>query len=763
MIRLTLHQPGLPALRDRYPDLDRCPDNHAIDDVTVLCPECDRFVLFLPLVYQRRGRARPLLQGMIIVLSAVIAVAAFRYAEVVWPLYWFLLLGIVHLYAIAFTRGAALGSATWVLSAATAISIAWAVIDSLIPSSGPAGRLTHAGLLLLPVLGWLLTTVYMFLLGQQALSRIRIASSYFLAAATLTLGFWGVWLFYLENGLVTREIYPWAIGVGLLLPVPCIALLFTLPGRTGSERQRWLLSLGAFGLVVLATNVIVTVPLVRALDYLLNQFFPRLVGVPPLPKSPANDFVTDPTITHWLGGPAWRTAATSAMLLVAAALVVVRATLEATRLEASSESDLPDDAGAERPPPRVVGPDRVITGEVVESGAPSAALARVEPSTSAAAPQGPAQQAYEGASFLGKYLGEIAYLIVKNIFDTLRQALQAVLPSVAFTLLAMLIALVLGKLGEYVRHGPFLDAFSLWGMVLSILVGAVLLCAIAFDFAPLQDRQAGQVGSRKSTRILGVPFAVIAAGTLLTSLAYSLVSLATWALLPMLWPGTVQPRALLLGDPYVVNLTISTVAIGLLAALFVIGRNADEERILKRRIPGGLFSIPAALILLAVTAASIYFATGPIWSTFTVVNEQYSSTATPELRSRLPAGLVAECKNDYLLVPGQSASVACHDASGFDVSYHAFDSAGRLNDSYSAALHARGVTSGTASCAQQTSADGQSPAGGGTGQVACYVDRRGAWLLWTDGMTLGIAHRSDGGSTELYSDWSFGRFSLQPL
>lgn len=758
MARLTLHQPGLPALRDRFPDLDRCPDDHPINDVTVLCPECDRFVLFLPLVYQRRGRARPLLQGMIIVLSAVIALVVFRYAEVVWPLYWFLLLGIVHLYAIAFTRGAALGSATWVLSAVTAISIAWAVIHPLVPSSGLAGTLAHAGLRTLPVLGWLFTTVYMFLLGQQALSGIRIASSYFLAAATLTLGFWGVWLFYLENDLVTRAIYRVAVGVGLLLPVLCIAFLFTLPGRSGWERQRWLLGLGAYALIVLAANLIVTVPVVTALDYLLNQFFPRLVGVAPL-----NDNATDAFATDWLGGPGWRTAATSATLLVAAALVVVRATLEASRLEARSESDPPDDPGTEPRAPRVVVSDQVIVGEVLEPGAPSTTLARVEPSTTVAAPQGPAHQAYRGASFLGKYLGEIAYLIIKNILDALRHALQAVLPSVAFSLLAMLIVLVLGKLGEYVRHGPFLDALSLWGMVLSILVGAVLLCAIAFDFAPSHDRRAGQVGSRKPTRILGVPLAVIAAGTLLTSLAYSLVSLATWALLPMLWPGTIQPRALFFGDPYVVNLTISTVAIGLLAGLFAIGREADGEQARRHRIPGGLFSIPAALILLAVTGASIYFAAGPIRSTFTFVNGQYSSAAALELRNRLPAGLAVKCSDDYLLVAGQSASVACRDPSGTDVSYHAFDSADHLKDSYSAALHARGVTTGTASCAQQAPAEDQPPAGGGTGQVACYVDRRGAWLLWTDGTTLGIAHRSDSGSDELYSDWSSGRFSLRPL
>jgi hypothetical protein len=47
--------------------------------------------------------------------------------------------------------------------------------------------------------------------------------------------------------------------------------------------------------------------------------------------------------------------------------------------------------------------------------------------------------------------------------------------------------------------------------------------------------------------------------------------------------------------------------------------------------------------------------------------------------------------------------------------------------------------------------------------VACYVDRRGAWLLWTDGETLGIAYRSDGRVGALYSSWSFGAFSLRPL
>src|SRR6185369_5684563 len=98
------------------------------------------------------------------VLTAVIAFAVFRLTDVMWPLYWFVLLGIVHLYAVAFTRGAALGSANWFLLAATAISMTWAVVHPLLPSSGLAGSIVDAVLRIAAVVGWLLTTVYMFLL-----------------------------------------------------------------------------------------------------------------------------------------------------------------------------------------------------------------------------------------------------------------------------------------------------------------------------------------------------------------------------------------------------------------------------------------------------------------------------------------------------------------------------------------------------------------------------------------------------------------------
>jgi hypothetical protein len=320
----------------------------------------------------------------------------------------------------------------------------------------------------------------------------------------------------------------------------------------------------------------------------------------------------------------------------------------------------------------------------------------------------------------------------------------------------MLIALVLGKLGEYLRHGPFDDAVSLWGMVLSILIGAVVLCGIAYDFASSPDAPPMQ-----RRRILGIPLMVVAAGSLLTSLSYFLVSLATWALLPALWPDPFQLASVVFGDLYIVNLVIATVAIGLLAALYRLSQKR-RTRSSRSRTSRRLFGFLAATIYIVVAVASVSVAATPIRNTLAFVTGPRSTAATSVLRHRLPTTMLDGCGSDYLLIAGQLASLACHAADATEVSYHSFETPRTMDASYRAALHARGVSPGTGSCAAHWPAEGPYRNGRGTGHVACYVDRRGAWLLWTDGQTLCIATRQDGHSDELYASWSAGEYWLRP-
>jgi hypothetical protein len=690
--------------------------------------------LFLPVVYLQ-GKTRSLIQGAVIVLAAVVAFGLLGYTREAWPLYWFLLLGVVHLYAIVFTRGAALGSAMWFLTAATVVSIAWSAVHSHLPTTGAFGTLSTTILRIVPVVGWLLTTGYMLYLGRQTMPAIETASSYFLAAAALTLGFWGVWLFYLENGLVTSTIYHVAIGVGLLLPVLCTALLFTLPGQSQRERRRWLMGLAALALVALSANLVLIEPLFDALAFLLGRFLPRLVGVAPL---------NDITATSVLSGHGWRKAATSLMLLVAAAFVVVQAALEISKEEAGPSVEMIDDSN----------PTQIIAGPVLAAAGASTDLARRSTAGVVTAQGGATGDAVDEASFQARFIGEIAYRIVTNVLDTLRRAFYAVLPSVAFSLLSILIMLVLGKLGEYLRHGPFEDALSLWGMMLSIPIGAVVLCGIAYDFAPAQRSSPWQ-----RRRIFGIPLMVIAAGSLLASLGYFLTSAVTWGLLPMLWPGTTHIGSVLTNDPYIVNLAISTAVLALLAVLYVISEAAGRAP-RQSRLPSRLFSIPAAAVFVLVAITSIYVGEAPIQATVAFATGPYSSSAAPALRDRLPPALVSGCEPDYLLVPGQTASVTCRDADGTNVSYHAFEDPDRLRQWFAAALHARGVTIGNGSCARLWPAEGSFSGEGRTGEMACYVDRRGAWLLWTDNRDLGIALRSDGRTEALYSSWSAGTYWL---
>jgi hypothetical protein len=726
--------------RSRFADLDLCPKGHPLFDLTVRCWKCGRFVMFLPSVYRTPGRIRSVFYGATIVLTAIVTFVVFHRTNEVWPLYWFLLLGIVHLYATVFTRGAALGSAAGFLVLTSAASLAWVAVDRSGPS-GFLGGLADQGLRILPVLAWLLATVYLFLLGRHALVRIRTASRYFLAAATLTLGYWGVWLFYLENDLVDPTSYRAAIAAGLLLPVVSVLFLFNrsdrdLPalGLAGGDRERrlWRVTLAALVLVVVAVDLIVIEPLTAALGYVLGQFLPRLVGVAPLADIDA----------PWLSDPGWRRAATSAVLLVAVALVVVRAALDTAYSKAELRDDLTEDMKMD-----------LTTLNLVPRMAAAIASPPARGGASALLGGGTTERAIEETSFVGRYVGETAYRIIRNVFDTLRRVLHALLPPVAFTMLGLLIVLVLAKLGEYLRHGPFVSAVSLWGMTMTVIVAVVVLCGIAFDFVP------SRVKPWQRLRVFGVPLVVIAAGALLATVGYFLVSVASWALLPMVWPADARPAAMLSRDLYVVNLAISTAALGLLAVLYAVGRVFRGDR-RRSRLPGRVFSVPAAVVLLAVAGASVALAAGPIGATISSATVRYSPEAAQALRERLPEALAQRCRPDHLLVPGQLASVDCRGG-GTDVSFHAFGNSDDLDRAYRAALRARGVTVGAGSCEQQWPGENPYQDAAGAGRMACYVDERGAWLLWAGDGVLGIAVRGDGQPQALYTSWTEGAFELR--
>jgi hypothetical protein len=95
------------------------------------------------------------------------------------------------------------------------------------------------------------------------------------------------------------------------------------------------------------------------------------------------------------------------------------------------------------------------------------------------------------------------------------------------------------------------------------------------------------------------------------------------------------------------------------------------------------------------------------------------------------------------------------------VSFHAFASPEDLDRAYRAALSARGVAIGAGSCERQWPGENPYPGPGGGGRVACYVDERGAWLLWACDGVLGIAFRGDGQPKALYASWSVGAIRLR--
>jgi hypothetical protein len=712
---------------------DKCPNGHEIQDVGIQCTTCRDFILFTPEVYETR-RVASLTYASVILLSTMAALVLSRFTTQNWPLYAFLVLGVVLLYTTLFSRGETLGVAAWILGG---VGVIWLMAELGTRVFGlrlSLGSRSGTIELLAALVVWTLATVFMHYIGStKTLYSIHTGGSYFITAGTFTLGFWGVWLVLLENGLGTRTAFQVAIGVGLFLPLICVAFLFGKRSRELRLGQNRRLDLATLWLVVVAAYLILIEPLIHALAFALGRFLPQLIGVPTL---------ADVTV-DWLGGPNWRALITSGLLLIAATLVAVHSAIEVT--EARKHDGAPSDKATpvhERP--KVPQPP-LTEGEEVEAEFEEFAEAAVAAAVVAATQ----------ARFAGGFFGALAIAFARNVIATFQRLINVVLPIFVFSILGLLITLALGVYRDYGLHGAFFNAVSLWGLAISVMALVVLLCGISFEFAP----------SREKRQRRGRPLFEAGAAAMLAGLVYFLLSLASLALLPMWFTerqgGGGQFSALAPGGIYFANLAISVGALAVLALLNLglFRRFAD-----KKGFRVTFYGVSTASVLVLIAASALYFGFQPIRAAATVASVIHSPSAESRVRSLVPAAPSGTCTPDRLLLSGYEAGVRCQvsEVSG-EVSYHAFASSDDLNHWYQQAIAARGIRADSGKCGSTLPADNPYSRAGRSGRLACYVDRAGAWLVWTDdgSKVMSIAHSGSIGPDRLFAAWMSGALDPQ--
>ena len=84
-----------------YDDINCTHCNQSNPEIGLLCDHCGKLLFS----FNRN-------LSLLFILSVVVSGVLFRMSEQIWPMYLLIMMGIIHLYAIVFTRGESLRNAT---------------------------------------------------------------------------------------------------------------------------------------------------------------------------------------------------------------------------------------------------------------------------------------------------------------------------------------------------------------------------------------------------------------------------------------------------------------------------------------------------------------------------------------------------------------------------------------------------------------------------------------------------------------------------
>ncbi len=224
--------------------------------------------------------------------SALAVLALFRISDSIWPIYLLIALGVIHLYAVIFSQGEALTSATFVFFTVSLLWGLWELADwfaSQRPASNfatnfwrPLHGYVTDDLVYIPLVVWIIATIWGIALGRsQALPGLKLASGYFLGLGAFIFGLWGAWGFLIENRLVRSWLFQAAIVLALVVPLLLLISLIEYhppeertPGAWPQLAALWFLLITAY---LLSTQV-----LTDLVERGLGHFLPQILGLHPL-------------------------------------------------------------------------------------------------------------------------------------------------------------------------------------------------------------------------------------------------------------------------------------------------------------------------------------------------------------------------------------------------------------------------------------------------------------------------------------------------
>lgn len=406
-------------------------------------------------------------------LLAIFACGAlFRATGALLPAYAAVAIGIVHLYAIAFSRGAALSSAAFWLGGVAAGWGAWALATGQLTGSSNRGvvaeRLAsdHASsrAALLAIAMAIVGVLSGIRLGRRVIRPgIRHeVGSYFLAAGSFVFGLWGVWIALIQARWATQGVYDVTIGAALAVPMALLVL-----AKPPARRRKLGATPVPLWLGVAALYVFLWRPLARAYGYVLGVLIPHLVGWPELPvERPARWSATVSDRAPWA----------AAVLLVAALIILLASSLTRTLNGLRWPTPMFYTRQLERLRERRRRAPKGLAG----SGARlSVSIERLAVRVTLLAYRVGAVAALAGKRFIAD-----AVTMLREAGATIVNAARFIVaPFAAFSLLALAALLLLRRLQAHLAQGDD-SVRALWGQTATFGVLIVLLCAAALGLSP---------------------------------------------------------------------------------------------------------------------------------------------------------------------------------------------------------------------------------------------------------------------------------------
>lgn len=449
----------------------RCPKCKQLGPaIDLLCDHCGAFLI----KHDRQEK----LSAFILLVSALTALVVFHSTASPWPMYFFIAIGIIHLYAILFSRGAALLSAAVVSGVGTAGWLIWELSAYLIGresvrADGAATTLAGAPSAVqasLLVVLWLGGAAWAYRLGRtKAMPGTELASSFFLGMGAFALGLWGTWSVVLGDPLFRMVVYQFVLLLSLLVP---LGLLIYLVKHYPYQRRKtgvtpktevialWLIVGGAY----LSSTQLLT----DAVKNSLGAFMPRLLGA---------QVITDIELPLLLQILSFRNPIPSVFAATAVANILASSAAQAAiefvahkpewlthRLRAIRHDYLASRNTVNKFVLQSIGGLLELLGILITFIQFSSLMSVKFVETCA-----------REARRLGDYgLRMIRYLVV---------------PLIAFSVLAISVIHVLIQFTLYIRLIHFPDPRVLWAEALVVMILVGLLCAACFGLAPGSNRR----------------------------------------------------------------------------------------------------------------------------------------------------------------------------------------------------------------------------------------------------------------------------------